>query len=309
MAGDSLNMEPVVCARCGSKFAAVRDRCPKCRMRVSRMDPAAHSPHGRRLAQASGIILGVGVLGLTLLWVTTDAPPDTAVTAASVDPLPSHRAHPDVDEHGGNVPLERDTQRRYMEPLHLGALSYGAGDYEGALARFQEAIDRNPGDAESISNLGQVLVKLGRTEEAIPHFERACTLNPDRWAYRFNLARALALLKRWDESIDSYRHAQRLFPDDYVTTFNLGLTLHKKGDDRGAIAEYTKAVALNPDEPSFHMALGISYEALRQNQDAATAYADYLRLVPSAPDAEQVRARITLLTGQRAAPVAAPAGL
>ena len=83
-----------------------------------------------------------------------------------------------------------------------------------------------------------------------------------------------------------------------MTTFNLALTLHKKGDDAAAVPEYQKAVALNPEDASFRMALAISLEALQKKQDAAAAYSEYLRLAPTAPDADKVKARIALLTGQ-----------
>lgn len=291
----------IVCSTCGSKIAATRDRCPKCRASIVRNDPAAAAARSKRLAIGTGIFSGAALLTIGLLWITGDSRSEPAVHAKPADPLASRRQASQPQNVQTAVPdYDVEKQARFIDAGDRGALAYKAGDFESALAQFEAAVANNPKDAESLSNLGQVLVKLGRTEEAIPFFERACGLVPERWAYRFNLARAQGLLQKWDAAIASYRQAQQLFPDDYVTTFNLALTLHKTGNEAAAVEEYKKAVALNPDEASFRMALAISYEALQQKQEAAAAYAEYLRLAPTASDAERVRGRITLLTGEGA---------
>jgi tetratricopeptide (TPR) repeat protein len=286
-----------LCNNCGAKFAAARDRCPKCRAQVVKVDSAAEAVRSRKMAIASGAALGVAVLAVVGLWLFGGTASEATVVRNPPDPLAARRQPPPVEPAPAPAP---DTHRPFMDPAAGGSAAYAAGDYNSSLERFEAAVARNPQDAESFSNLGQVLVRLGRTEEAIPHFERACQLNPDRWTYRFNLGRALSLLHRWDESIAAYRRAQQLYPDDYVTTFNLALTLHKKGDDAAAVPEYQKAVALNPEDASFRMALAISLEALQKNEDAAAAYGEYLRLAPTAPDAQKVKERIALLTGQTA---------
>lgn len=208
----------------------------------------------------------------------------------STDPQPSAAA--------ASSATPQSEERAFLDPSGAGALAYAAGDYAGALSRYEAAIERNPDDAESHSNLGQMLVRLNRVEEALPHFDRAIAILPQRWAYHFNRARALALLERWDEAIAGYRQAQQLFPDDYATAFNLAQTLHKKGDEAAAVEQYLRAIALDPSDATFRLALGISYERLQRRADAAAAYSEYLRLAPDAADAEKVRERIALLTAE-----------
>jgi tetratricopeptide (TPR) repeat protein len=296
------------CTRCGTKFAVSRDRCPKCRTLVERVDRAAEAAQSRRMAKTAGAIVAAFALVVGGLWLMREPEPGSngaAATTAAADPLAARRQPARPAETTEAPPA--NAERPFLDAADKGTLAYSAGDYAGALARFEDAVKQNPQDAESLSNLGQVLVRMHRTAEAIPHFERACALNPDRWAYRFNLARALGLVQRWDEAIASYRQAQTLFPDDYATTFNLALAMHKKGDDAGAVTEYKKAIAQNPGEASFRMALAISYEGLKQNSEAAGQYSEYLRLSPLAGDAEKVRAKIAQLTGAPAAPATPPA--
>jgi len=293
------------CTRCGTKFAVSRDRCPKCRTPVPQVDPAAEAARSRRLQQISTAIIAIFLLIVGGLWMLREPEPDESAMARSAgrDPLAERRqamARPAEPTDSAPTP---DAERPFLEAAGRGSIAYNAGDYATALARYEDAVKQNPQDAESLSNLGQVLVRMQRTAEAVPYFERATALNPQRWAYRFNLARAHALLQHWDDAIASYRQAQTLFPDDYATTFNLALTLHKKGDDAGAVTEYKKAIALNPGDASFRMALAISYEALQQKPEAAGQYVEYLRLSPLAADADKVRAKIAQLTS---APPPAP---
>jgi Flp pilus assembly protein TadD len=288
----------IVCEKCGSKLRPGRQRCPRCRAFVTAPDPARERETSRKLATISTVLAGSFIVLVAGLWAWrewgTPRPP-----AKSVAPPPAsapREASAPVTEPARALPqLGRD--RPFLDPSGAGAAAYGEGDYASALAQYQAAVEKNPQDTDSLSNLGQVLVKMNRPADAIPYLSRAVSQAPDRWAYQFNLARALGLVGRLDESIAGYRAAQLLFPNDYVTTFNLALSLHKKGDEAAAIEQYEKAITLQPDDASFRKALGISYERLQKSAEAAAAYQEYLRLSPAAPDADKVRARIAELTG------------
>jgi Flp pilus assembly protein TadD len=288
----------VVCASCGSKFSAERDRCPRCRARVEVVDHAAVAARSRRLQTIGGALLVVALVAVTAVWLLAPKKEPTAARPASVDPLATRR--PVVTARPTEAPAP--AERPYMDPSGRAYESYHSGDYGAALKHLQQAIEKNPRDAESLGNLGQVLVRLGRAKEALPYFDKAIALNGNRWAYVFNRARAAALLERWTESIDGYRRAQTLFPNDYVTTYNLALTLHKAGNEEAAVTEYQKAIALAPEDGGFRRALGISLEKLNRPADAAAAYTEYLKLSPNAPDADKVRERIALLTSGKLTP-------
>ena len=289
----------IFCEKCGAKLRPGRERCPRCRAFVTVPNPAREREASRKLATISAVIAGTFVVLLAGLWVwrewgTPRAPAKSvgpAVASAPREPSAASGERP--------KPLPQvGRDRPFMDAAGAGAAAYGEGDYASALEQFQAAVEKNPQDTDSLSNLGQVLVKLNRPADAIPYFTRAVALAPDRWAYQFNLARALGQVGRLEESIQGYRTAQVLFPNDYVTTFNLALSLHKKGDESAAVEQYQKAISLQPEDASFRKALGISYERLQKGPEAAAAYQEYLRLSPDAPDADRVRERIAELTGR-----------
>ena len=243
--------------------------------------------------------MGGFALLVIVLWMMRGASPNAApsvVATAPRDPFASQHAKTAPKPADAVKPAAEGMDRPFLDASGKGASAYMAGDYATALEQYRAAVERNPQDAESLSNLGQVLVRMNKTDEALQYFQRAVSILPDRWAYQFNLARALGLVGRLDESVTAYRRAQQLFPDDYVTTFNLALMLHKRGDEDGAVDQYRKAIALQPEDASFRLALAASLERLQKRSEAAAAYQEYLRLSPSGPDADKVRARIAELT-------------
>lgn len=298
MARNPVAAEPTTCPQCGAKLSAARDRCPRCRAVLTAPDPAVARASSRRNARIAAAAGAIFLLVLAGLWLVRDSDPVAPATPPP-DPFASRRAISAPP--AAAAPAAVDADRKFLDAPARAAVAYQAGDMPAALANYQSAIERNPQDAESLSNLGQVLVKLNRVEEALPYFDRAVALIPDRWAYTFNRARALGLLGRWQEAVAGYRRAQELFPNDYVTTFNLALALRRLGDNDSAVTEFLKAIVLEPNDASFRMALGATYERLQKPVEAAAAYEDALRLSPQAPDADIVRGRIKQLRGLRGA--------
>ena len=234
------------------------------------------------------VFMAVILVGLTVVSrgprsrsrpVMTDTPVSVhrEVTAAPVKTVEVGR---DLD--GEDLP-------RYTDSDRAGVVAYVDGRFDEALDLFSQAVANDPRDAESFSNLGQVLARLGRHEEAVQRFEQAIAINPSRWAYHFNMAHALGEAGQWDRAITQYQRASELSPTEYVTHYNLGRALHERGRDEDAIAAYGAALDLNPADPSFHLSLGVSYEALRLWDDALSAYQTYLELAPASPKAEALK--------------------
>lgn len=68
------------------------------------------------------------------------------------------------------------------------------------------------------------------------------------------------------------------------------------GDRTAARDQLRQAVALDPTNPDLAYQLARAHEALGANDDATTQYCRFLALAPSAPEAAEVRERLTGLT-------------
>ena len=72
--------------------------------------------------------------------------------------------------------------------IDLGIACQHAGDADGAVAAFGEAVKLRPQDAEAYNDLGLALVQKGDAGEAISKFKTAAQLRPDDGTFRGNLA-------------------------------------------------------------------------------------------------------------------------
>jgi len=194
------------------------------------------------------------------------------------------------------VPAARIDPVEFLEADRRGTLDFTNSDFASARTKFEEALKNNPGDPETVNNLGLTLERLGQVDAAIERFALAVRLDPKSWAYHFNLAHAASARQDWDRAIAEYRTARDIFPTDYATQYNLALTLHRKGDEVSAIPEFEKAIALAPGEATFHLSLGASLEKAGRVGDAKREYQQYLDMAPGAADADQVRAHLQGLT-------------
>jgi len=219
----------------------------------------------------------------------------TEPSEAAVQPV---TALPDLLAARRKPAVTAESRTRHNAPSGFDEATYAAGDGARALAQFKDAVDRNPDNAQALTSLGLMLVRLQRTEEALPHLHRAIALEPNKATYRVNLANALAQLNRLKEAVEAYREAQRIQPSDPITAFHLAATLQKMGEYAAAVEAFQKAISLDRADAGSRLGLARSYDALNRWPEAIEAYNAYLQLAPSAPDAHQVRTRIGQLTTQ-----------
>ncbi len=287
-----MRADRIRCLRCGTDLPA---RLPE---DTDKPSASWASARARLLAVAGGLAVVVGLVVVVLLSRGT-ARRGTSTAMPTSQPVASAGAGETTR------PVPKAAAPFVPDPQIIGKVAFHDGDYQAAYDRYRDAVARNPNDAESLSNCGQALVRLGRPAEAIPLFERAIELNPQRWAYHFNLAHTSGLLGQWDRAVQEYQAALEQFPDDYVTEFNLGMALHKRGDEAAAVEHYRRAIEITPDDAQTYLALGMSSERLGRTADAVAAYRRFVEMSPAAPEAPKVRARIEMLAAAPPAPPAA----
>jgi len=284
----------VICASCGARIRADRDRCLRCGEPLQAAAAAPALPNIREwLRTSNGRHLAVGAVASLVLLAGVVVMMDGRLSqdtggrpAASRAGSPARISIPTVHPTPQGELMSPAT---VADSVRLGSAAFTSGDFESAKIRYQQALQKKADDAEALNGLGLVLEREGQIDDALAQFTRAAAVAPDHWAYRFNLAHALGQAGKWNGAVDEYRAASQLFPDDYATQYNLALAIHKKGDDADAIPEFRKAIALAPREPSFHLALAMSLEKTGKTADAAQEYQQYLDMAPYAADAEKLR--------------------
>ncbi|MBM4255454.1 MAG: tetratricopeptide repeat protein [Deltaproteobacteria bacterium] len=200
----------------------------------------------------------------------------------------------------------------------LGLALYEKGDLDKTISAFRAAAQLNP---ISNYNLGNALEQKGDKTGAVEAYKRYLAASPN--------APEAALL---DEAVK-----KGVFPTPaggtVKTHFQRGQDLLAKQDAKGAIIEFLAALRLKPNHAEACNALGSAFrtagdleqaigaynmalqfdakfsgalknlgQALEEQGDVVQAvetYGRYLQLVPNAPDARQIREKMTQLRATR----------
>ena len=132
-------------------------------------------------------------------------------------------------------------QKTAKEWLKEGAALFKAGQYEEALAAYEQAIQLKPNVAYAYNNKGVILGKLKRYEEELSAYELAIRLAPNYARAYNNKGVVLAGLKRFEEALVAYEQAIQLNPSFAHPYYGKGIVLEQFGKQVEAQQAYAKA--------------------------------------------------------------------
>ena len=193
--------------------------------------------------------------------------------------------------------LPTQSRPRYL----LGLAQERSGDLSGAAESFQGATRLDPKDVDSLTRLGQVLLRLDKPADAESKFRAALELQPKSPEALQGLAQSLDQQKK-PQAVDAYRNYLALQPDDKGARSRLIHLLIEQQKYDEAVAENAKsnsgrpqtvedlklradieinqnkldeaiatlhqAIALAPNDAQLHGGLGRIYLQQRQFADA-----------------------------------------
>ena len=123
-------------------------------------------------------------------------------------------------------------ERRNSE-VEQGNAALQAGKAEDALAHYDKAVAKLPGESGVHLDRGTALYALSRFDEARQEFLNA-TQGQDQavkaTAFR-NLGNALSKLEKHKDAVEAYKHALALQPDDKAAKWNLEIALRKQKEE------------------------------------------------------------------------------
>ena len=124
-----------------------------------------------------------------------------------------------------------------------------AGEKNRAIALYEEIVERDPGYAPALINLGTIFFHLRRFSRAEELYRRATEIDPDYVLAFFDLGNVLDELERPEESIQAYQQAIVLSPRYADAHYNLALAYERKGEKRAALRHWQAYVRLDRTGP------------------------------------------------------------
>jgi tetratricopeptide (TPR) repeat protein len=168
-----------------------------------------------------------------------------------------------------------------------GVALHDKGDYDAALAKYQEVLAANPKNAQALYETTFTLSVKKEWKRCYEMAEAALAGDtPYRALFYTNAGNCRDGAGASDKAIALYEKGLREFPDDSGLTYNLGIAYRGKGRADKAREMLERTVTLKPGYGSANLALAHNYEDAGLRIPALLAYLRYLSL-----DATSERAR------------------
>jgi len=127
-------------------------------------------------------------------------------------------------------------------------LAVARDDLDGAIARYREAVERDPGSADQHNDLATVLAKKGQDTEAFAEYQEALRISPEMYDANMNVGALLSRQNRMAESIEHFAAAERLRPKSAEPAVYLSLAYNAAGRTDDALAAIQRAMSISRDD-------------------------------------------------------------
>ena len=162
---------------------------------------------------------------------------------------------------------------------------HDAGDFAGALAAYDAALNTAPHVAALHYCRGNALTMLGRFEQAVDAYGQCLAIDPRNAAARYNHALALAQLQRWQDALTALESLVQKYPTMADAWNNRSGVLQALGRHEEALESIQQVLKLRPlDGRAFYNA-GIMLLALNRFDESQQALARALEIDPRNGDA------------------------
>ena len=153
-----------------------------------------------------------------------------------------------ADPKAAVVPLSKavELQPSQSRPRYLlGIAQERSGDLAGAAQSFEGATHLDPKDADALTHLGGLMLRLGKPDEAEGKFRQALEIEPKSPSALQGLAQSLELQKK-PEAAEAYRNYLAVQPSDAAAEQRVIHSLLEEKKYDAALAELDKLPKTNP---------------------------------------------------------------
>ena len=179
-----------------------------------------------------------------------------------------------------------------------GDRDYEKGNYQAAIASFNEALKRDPQYLPALYDRANAELKLRNYDAAIRDIDAFLQAKPEN-AKAHNLrGSALTNLARYDAAVEEFNEAQRLDPASCPDAcYNRGYAHYAAGDYSAAIADFKSVLDIRPDDNEALLMRGRCYRFIGNYDAALEDFAAVIRLKPDDVGAYANRSTVYVLMG------------
>jgi serine/threonine protein kinase len=249
-------------------------------------------PHNRVVAVASALLFGSLAVGVILFptfqrqyksadrFSREEATPTRGIENYSVEP---NNNSADLNTSSEQMNHNRETIAGLTEAIkrnpndadsyfQRGNIRSNSKDKKGAIADYTQSIAINPKESEVYSQRGNAHSAIGNKKAAIKDYTQVIMLEPDRVDAYFHRALDRANIGDRKGAIEDYTQVIRLEPNRADAYFDRGNVRAALGDKKGAIDDLTKSIQYKPIRAAAYKNRGNALAAIGDKQGAAKDY-------------------------------------
>lgn len=162
-----------------------------------------------------------------------------------------------------------DTPAEFVE---LALRHERESEFAEAAAAYRQAIELEPGSAETWYDLGVATAAQDKLSEALEAYSKAIELDPTLARAFNNRAAVYARLSQFDQAVDDCTQALTLNPEDALAWRNRGLALYDQDDFERAAADFDESIRIAGQDAETYLFRGNVYLEL---QDPVRALEDF----------------------------------
>jgi tetratricopeptide (TPR) repeat protein len=201
---------------------------------------------------------------------------------------------------GGRVPanfvLGVSASEGMSKVFEEGVALSNAGDYDAAIAKFNDALRTNPKCSDCYYNIGVAHAGKKDYTNAEAAYKTAIELKPD-FAEAYNgLVNVYTAQRKLDEAAEASKKVAELSQGTPGATaspdalYNQGVVLWNAGKIGEAKAMFEQVIAAKADHAEAHYQLGMALVNEGNLKGARAEFDTYLKLAPNGPNAAQAKA-------------------
>lgn len=144
------------------------------------------------------------------------------------------------------------------EMVSQGIYLHDRGNYEGALAKYDKALEMDANNYLAMAEKSFTLYAMGRYKECAELCEQAIETHyedEDVSMVYINWGNALDAQGKPESSIEVYEEGIAKYPENYLLYYNVGITHTGQDDFPTALTYFHKSASLNPEHASSHNAI------------------------------------------------------
>ena len=165
-----------------------------------------------------------------------------------------------------------------------------AGDWAGAVAKWEEFRELNPNVHLVNGNIGNGYRELGEDDKARAAYEKLLAIEPDNTMASYNLGEMLVEAGDPEGAMSYFEKVLAASPDDPAVYYNVAELYFGQREAGQAIEYYKRALEVDPGYFSAHKQMGFAYINAGDIPAAIAAFEKFVELAPEDnPDLPRVK--------------------